>query len=284
MNKRDQVYFWYFLVHIPVTVMIDLCLVIPKEARWLVQNAMVDFHVDFNSDFLLKNPPLWLQAFGVVELAFQLPFFFVAAWALYHGLRRIWVAMCLYGFNASLTTAVCIAYVYAEGAAHELSPGEIKNLASLYCPYFFLPLFMMIDMAWRINSTLTTQPLPDAPSVPALEQEDDAGFKRRLSASLGPSYESDLDVVLEKLEFLMGVDDTSMHTDFADTSGFQGFADDTEILEVHPLDGAGSLHEVLDTVPAGENEAFSLLENLSAELLGDEIEFVEERRIRRSRE
>lgn len=151
MNKRDKFYFWYFLVHIPITVLIDSCLVIPKHVRHWVQAEMVDFHVEFNKDFLLKNPPIWLQVFGLFELCFQLPVFFFAAYKLYTGRRNIHVILALYGFNASFTTAVCLTYILKTAHVHGLSETEKWNLFGLYIPYLLIPAFMMIDSGLRLS-------------------------------------------------------------------------------------------------------------------------------------
>lgn len=155
MNKRDTLYYWYFLAHIPITILIDSCLVIDPEHRLAIQRFLVDFHISANRDFLLQNPPLWLQVFGAFELFFQLPVFFYAA----VGLKRAWlhvhVVMMVYGFNAAFTTVVCLVYVFQKGAAHGLSEAETWNLAGLYMPYLLLPGFMMVDCGWRISERIS---------------------------------------------------------------------------------------------------------------------------------
>ncbi|GEQ66746.1 hypothetical protein JCM33374_g409 [Metschnikowia sp. JCM 33374] len=152
MNKKDTFYFWYFVLHIPITVLIDSCLVIPREYRHWVQASLVDFHVQQNKDFLLQNPPLWLQVFGAFELFFQLPVFFIAAYKLYAGYRNIHVILCVYGFNASFTTAVCLAYVVKTAHVYGLSTTEKWSLFALYVPYLLIPGFMMVDSASRLIS------------------------------------------------------------------------------------------------------------------------------------
>ncbi|QBM87754.1 Protein of unknown function DUF2781 [Metschnikowia aff. pulcherrima] len=150
MNKRDKFYFWYFVFHIPITVLIDSCLVVPRAYRHPVQAYLVDFHINLNKDFLLQDPPLWLQVFGAFELFFQLPVFFLAAYKLYQGRRNIHVILALYGFNASFTTAVCLAYVVKSAHLHGLTSAEKWNLFALYVPYLIIPAFMMVDSALRL--------------------------------------------------------------------------------------------------------------------------------------
>lgn len=150
MNNRDSFYFSYFLLHIPITILIDSCLVLPSSQRLGIQNTLVDFHIQTNKDFLLANPPLWLKIFGAFEILFQLPFFFVGAWALWKRWAPVYVGITVYGFNAFLTTLVCLAYVQAEGVSNGLTSDEVLALGGLYTPYLVIPLVMMIDCGVRL--------------------------------------------------------------------------------------------------------------------------------------
>lgn len=82
-TKTDTFYFLYFLLHIPITVLIDSALAIPKEYQLNIQKSLLEFHIGQNKDFLLANPPSWLTVFGWIELVLQLPFFFIGAAALF---------------------------------------------------------------------------------------------------------------------------------------------------------------------------------------------------------
>lgn len=150
MNKRDRFYFSYFLFHIPITLLIDSCLVLPPSSRFGFQNWLVEYHILTNKDFLLADPPLWLRIFGGFEIFYQLPFFFFGAWALWKQWTPIYVGITVYGFNAFLTTLVCLAYVESEGVANGLTQDEVFALGGLYTPYLLVPLVMMIDCCLRL--------------------------------------------------------------------------------------------------------------------------------------
>lgn len=151
MNKRDTVYFWFFISHIPATIFVDVCLAIPATHRHWLQNAASQAHIALNKDFLLANPPLWLQYFGAFELLFQFPFFFVAAYGLWRGPgAKLLLGMVLYGFNAAFTTGACLVYVFVEAEKHGLNVGERNRLLLVYMPYLLLPGFMMVECAKRI--------------------------------------------------------------------------------------------------------------------------------------
>lgn len=150
MNKRDSFYLAYFLLHIPITLLIDLCLVLPPSSRFAIQNTLVEYHILANKDFLLADPPLWLRIFGGFEILYQLPFFVVGAWALWKQWTPIYVGITVYGFNAFLTTLVCLAYVESEGVANGLTRDEVLALGGLYTPYLLIPLVMMVDCGLRL--------------------------------------------------------------------------------------------------------------------------------------
>lgn len=146
----DRFYFWYFVVHIPITVLIDSSLVVPREYLPSVSQKLLEFHISTNKDFLLVDLPLWIRAFGAVEIFFQLPLFVVGAYMLYRNAKAIYPYMMLYGFNASFTTAVCMAHIYNEGASHGLLESQTKRLVLVYVPYFAIPFVMMVDYLQRI--------------------------------------------------------------------------------------------------------------------------------------
>lgn len=145
----DRIYLWYFIVHIPITILIDSCLVIPRESLLDVQRSIIDFHITTNKDFLLEERPLWLQVFGFFEMAWQLPFFFYAIRSIRHQDVRSYPFMIVYGLNAFLTSLVCFVYVIVEGPSHFLTIEEVSRLASLYVPYLILPFVLMVDYIRR---------------------------------------------------------------------------------------------------------------------------------------
>ncbi|CAH2355388.1 uncharacterized membrane protein [[Candida] railenensis] len=154
-RKLDWFYFWYFVVHIPVTLLIDSCLIVPATWQFNIQKTLVSFHIATNKDFLLDTLPLWLKVFGFIELTFQLPLFFFAAIKLYHNSSSVYPWLVVYGFNASFTTLVCLVHVLVEGNSHGLQDAEVYGLFGLYVPYFIIPLVMLIDSMKRVMPAAT---------------------------------------------------------------------------------------------------------------------------------
>ncbi|GMM45474.1 Ema19 protein [Pichia kluyveri] len=154
----DTVYFIYFLIHIPITLLMDATFVIPTKYQINIQKTLSEFHIEQNKDFLAIETPLWIQIFVLFELIFQVPIFF---YAVYHYLNnnksfkfKSWIYLVIYGFNAGFTTLVCFIYVIMEGNNYGLNNKELINLLSLYTPTMLLPFYMMIDFSKRINNQL----------------------------------------------------------------------------------------------------------------------------------
>jgi hypothetical protein len=83
----DLVFFIFFVTHIPITLLFDLQAIYPT---WLVPSLLLETtakYVEVTGDPFMgaTSPMYWFQSFVSLEAAFQLPFFFVASYGLYHG-------------------------------------------------------------------------------------------------------------------------------------------------------------------------------------------------------
>lgn len=152
----DKFYVAYFLIHIPVTLIIDSCIIIPDEQRFQFQRQFLEFHVSSNKDFLLISLPLWLKVFGLFELFIQLPFFVAGSYMLVKQMTEVYPYMLIYGFNASFTTLVCLVHILCDYKRFDLTTGESYKLAALYIPYLIIPLVMLVDYSTRINHAIKT--------------------------------------------------------------------------------------------------------------------------------
>ncbi|CDK26241.1 unnamed protein product [Kuraishia capsulata CBS 1993] len=150
-QKLDKFYYYYFILHIPITVIIDSCLVIPPNRRLALQQIIFQFHIETNKDYLLVKTPDWLYYFGLFELVFQLPFFVYAVLNFTNGAfkKRTHNYIAFYGFNAASTTLCCLLDVWFHGEAHGLVPSEVYNLIGVYLPTFIIPSLMMVDYLIR---------------------------------------------------------------------------------------------------------------------------------------
>ncbi|GMM34529.1 Ema19 protein [Saccharomycopsis crataegensis] len=159
--KLDTFYLLYFLIHIPITVLVDSALVIPPAYRLAIQTKVLNFHISENKDFILLLAPSWLKVAGFVELIFQLPVFFIGIYALWNDIKKFYPLLMTYGFNASLTTLFCLydIYIYNNGSSDLLgftiTQSDRLKLFWVYFPTFLIPLVMFIDLTIRITKMLS---------------------------------------------------------------------------------------------------------------------------------
>ncbi|CDF90900.1 ZYBA0S09-00276g1_1 [Zygosaccharomyces bailii CLIB 213] len=137
-------FYFYFLLHIPITILIDSAVVIPPKFR--IAGWLLERHIAQNNDFLLCDRPMWLQVFVALELTVQLPLFFQFA----KQLRRNSVprrSLKLYGLLASTTTLVCIGAIlegHYPGTAIPMTSLDKGKLVCVYLPTFLLPFRLVL--------------------------------------------------------------------------------------------------------------------------------------------
>lgn len=154
----DKFNYWYFVIHIPITVVMDSTIVIPPVFEF--QQALINFHVNQNKDFLMVVKPLWFKTFVWIELLFQLPYFFMALQLITKKDPKRFIYNMLYGFNAGLTTFVCIMYDIFQGSEYQLNTKDIIQLVSIYLPYLIIPLVIMVNSYKLLVKTLESKQKP----------------------------------------------------------------------------------------------------------------------------
>ncbi|CCF57754.1 hypothetical protein KAFR_0D01080 [Kazachstania africana CBS 2517] len=160
-NFELNFYRYYFLIHIPITILIDSCVVITLPFESI--QSLIKWHIKENNDFLLFEKPKWLYWFVILELIFQLPLFFYFIYKLGNAYTDksalnetrkhdidpnttgLTTLLKYYGWNASLTSLFCIFVVLYRGyypatATHlEMYPMDKLKLAFYYFPTFIIP-------------------------------------------------------------------------------------------------------------------------------------------------
>ncbi|PFH51855.1 hypothetical protein AMATHDRAFT_129737, partial [Amanita thiersii Skay4041] len=170
----DFLYFIFFLVHIPATILIDAQSLYPT---WLLPEffkALPRYYVQMSGDpllggitgFLGQNSYhlIWLKCFIVLEVVFQLPVFIFGLRGLYNGDRPIYVLLLIYAASTATTTIPCLAVVLQtpETTATTISQNLISItweqrllLLSSYLPFLLVPLTMTVDMGFRVLDLVT---------------------------------------------------------------------------------------------------------------------------------
>ncbi|KAH7927353.1 hypothetical protein BV22DRAFT_1061233 [Leucogyrophana mollusca] len=163
----DVVYFAFFLIHIPATIMIDLQALYPTTVIPSVIRGLPKLYSDMSSDPLISGVMgylgeealsrlVWFKTFLAVEAVFQLPVFVLGLRGLWTGSRSIYVLLLIYAASTATTTLPCLSVLLTTPVSsspigvHSITPFQRLLLLSSYVPFFLIPLVMTVDMAFRV--------------------------------------------------------------------------------------------------------------------------------------
>ncbi|XP_045629313.1 sigma intracellular receptor 2 [Ursus americanus] len=145
----------YFLSHIPITLLLDLQAVLPRELYPVELTDLRQWYTREFKDPLLQDPPTWFKSFLFCELVFQLPFFPIATYAFLRGGRR-WIRTpaIIYSVH-TMTTLIPILSMFLFDDFSKASgfkgqgPKTLRErlaLISVYAPYLLIPLMLLLFM------------------------------------------------------------------------------------------------------------------------------------------
>ncbi|WVQ81176.1 hypothetical protein IAT38_003298 [Cryptococcus sp. DSM 104549] len=155
-RRLDQLWFWFFIMHIPTTLLIDLQALYPPSIVPAPLSSFANWSIELTRDPVLggvfsKDPSFgWLKCFMGVEGFFQLPVFVLGAWGLWHNDKRIYPLIIAYGASTATTVIPCIHTILTATPSPLFSTGELANLLAEYVPFFAIPLAMAVDMGVRV--------------------------------------------------------------------------------------------------------------------------------------
>ncbi|KAF9550686.1 hypothetical protein EC957_012002 [Mortierella hygrophila] len=157
-RPRDMAMFIYFISHIPATMFMDLVPLYPAFLAPLIQPLLKfqDFYVDtFRDPFMGDRSLIWFNTFLHCEALFQLPFFFFAAYSLYHNKRSIALWICVYSAHVITTVLPILTTLNLtkdENFPFAISEGQKLFLNCLYTPWVLFPLWMLVESFQRVRS------------------------------------------------------------------------------------------------------------------------------------
>jgi len=137
------IFLCFFSSHILITLFLDSQALFGRSLHPPFLLDLYDWYASTFNDVLMarSSTPDWMRCMVAMEVAFQLPFFFVAVrafWRRDNGVRR---GAGPYG--AHVATTMCpILYVIATD--ERLERGERLWLGGFYLPYLVLPLWLMV--------------------------------------------------------------------------------------------------------------------------------------------
>ncbi|KAL5531419.1 hypothetical protein ACEPAG_4296 [Sanghuangporus baumii] len=179
----DLIYFLFFLVHIPATLLVDIQALYPPQYVPEQLKTLMNWYLQWSADpviagaFDLNGPPalwVWFKSFLILEAIFQLPVFLVGIRTLWKDSRTSYPLLLIYSASSATTTIACITTVLrtpfsstpvpatlltpfsdipksALGqTALTITPEQRTILLASYVPFLLVPLLMCVDMAVRV--------------------------------------------------------------------------------------------------------------------------------------
>ncbi|KAK2463596.1 hypothetical protein APHAL10511_004347 [Amanita phalloides] len=165
----DLLYFCFFLIHVPATLLLDIQHLYPTKLVPLFIRALPHLYLKMSNDPLVGGVSgyfgtntdhfLWFKCFTVLEVVFQLPVFFLGMRGLYNDSRTIYVLLTIYGASTATTTLPCVAVIFqtptttASTIAQKIASVTFEQrilLLSSYIPFLLIPLIMAVDMSFRV--------------------------------------------------------------------------------------------------------------------------------------
>ncbi|EDQ89608.1 uncharacterized protein MONBRDRAFT_25127 [Monosiga brevicollis MX1] len=162
LSWTDQVHYWFFASHIPITLLMDSQAILPPSLVPGSISSLQRFYVETFQDPLMANPPVWFKSMVTCELLIQLPFFFWACRAIKNGAHQalnsiVWYHInlgdnsirlpgLLYGAHVATTLVPILGEFLFGFPAANLSTTQRLALVALYSPYLLVP----IHYAWHL--------------------------------------------------------------------------------------------------------------------------------------
>eukprot|EP00047_Mylnosiga_fluctuans_P007792 m.255537 g.255537 ORF g.255537 m.255537 type:complete len:167 (-) comp19552_c0_seq1:75-575(-) len=142
----------YFGTHIPISIVLDSQVVFPRAWYPAFATNLFDFYTSNFPDFLFANCRTrypYVRWIGVCEVFLQLPFFFVALYALAR--RREWIRIpaIIYCTHVPTTVIPAVADFLQNPEAEQYPLDARVRLSMLYGLYFLIPLVWLVDLVRR---------------------------------------------------------------------------------------------------------------------------------------
>ncbi|ELV12082.1 sigma intracellular receptor 2 [Tupaia chinensis] len=145
----------YFLCHIPITLFLDMQLVLPAELYPVEFRNLLKWYAKEFRDPLLQDPPAWFKSFLLCELVFQLPFFPFATYAFFKGsCRWIRIPAIIYAVHTITALIPILSTILVEDFSKASGfkgqrPETLRErlaLVSVYAPYLLIPFVLLLFM------------------------------------------------------------------------------------------------------------------------------------------
>ncbi|EXJ81071.1 hypothetical protein A1O3_07359 [Capronia epimyces CBS 606.96] len=147
-RKLDIVYLAFFVIHIPVMLLVDLAPLQPAFLRPQISYTLRQFYRDHYRDRYFEAPPAWFTAYMYLEASYHLPLSLWMVWNIPKDHILVPLHLLVFAVETALTTLTCVVDVRAwEG----YTAPQRNDLYALYVPYLVVACFMGSDAFLRVK-------------------------------------------------------------------------------------------------------------------------------------
>ncbi|KAI1627873.1 transmembrane protein 6/97 [Exophiala viscosa] len=150
-RKLDIVYLVFFVIHIPVMLLIDLAPFIPYPLRPQLSHTLRNFYIERYNDRFFSSPPAWFTMYMYLEAAYHLPLSAWMVWAIPNDHPLLALNLLIFALETAITTLTCVVEVASWDG---YTAGQKGDLYSLYVPYLVVACLMGIDAFFRLKTQI----------------------------------------------------------------------------------------------------------------------------------
>jgi EXPERA (EXPanded EBP superfamily) len=143
-NLHRGILLIYFISHIPITLLMEMQFLFPTAYPQILRDILNNQYLLKYNDYLFAHPPIWAKSLLAFEIL-QIPFFFVATYALLF--KKNWIRIPSIVYGTHVVTAVTL--ILSEFSFSErISSSQRMILFSFYLPYLIIPLSLTLYMCF----------------------------------------------------------------------------------------------------------------------------------------
>ncbi|KAL2415535.1 hypothetical protein ABEF95_001661 [Exophiala dermatitidis] len=161
-RKLDIVYLVFFIIHVPVMLLIDLAPLQPAWLRPRLSYTLREYYLERYRDRYFEHPPAWFTAYMYLEAGYHLPLSLWMMWNIPRDHILVPLHLLLFALETAITTLTCVVDVAAwEG----YTAVQRKDLYGLYMPYLVVACIMGIDAFFRVKRQIAIMQPADTTGI-----------------------------------------------------------------------------------------------------------------------
>ncbi|KIW91909.1 uncharacterized protein Z519_07879 [Cladophialophora bantiana CBS 173.52] len=147
-RKLDVLYLGFFLVHVPIMFLVDLCSILPSILVSPLSHSLRTYQLQRFQDKFFISPPAWFMAYMWIEATYHVPISLWMVWGIFKDHPLVPLHLLIFALEVAVTTLTCVVDISDwEG----YTSAQKSDLYGLYVPYLVLACLMGVDAFVRVK-------------------------------------------------------------------------------------------------------------------------------------